>query len=208
MDPHGSVTKLTHDLRSDDPVVRDAAARLIWDRYFRELLTLARKNLDTRIRLRTDEEDAAQSMFKSFCLRQQRGEFDLAGRDELWRLLVTITINKARNAAKAQRRDKRDVVREQALSGSDETGSAFWVLEQLEAADPSPAVAAELNEALEHRLHALADPDLRQIALLRLEGYTNIEIAGRLDCVERSVERKLARIRKLWTSYDDGGSSS
>jgi len=208
MDPHGSVTGVIPDLSSDDPVVRNAAARLIWERYFRDLLELARKNLDKRIRLRTDEEDVAQSMFKSFCLRQQRGEFDLAGRDELWRLLVTITINKARNAAKAQRRDKRDVVREQALSGSDETGSAFWVLEQLEAADPSPAVAAELNEALEHRLHALADPDLRQIALLRLEGYTNIEIAGRLDCVERSVERKLARIRKLWTSYDDGGSSS
>jgi RNA polymerase sigma factor (sigma-70 family) len=208
MDLHGSVTKLTHDLRSDDPVIRDAAARQIWERYFRDLLTLARKNLDKRIRLRTDEEDVAQSMFKSFCLRQQRGEFDLAGRDDLWRLLVTITIRKARNAAKAQRRGKRDVAREQALSGGDDMGSALWALEQMEAVGPSPAVAAELNEALERRLQALADPDLRQIALLRLEGYTNIEIAGRLDCVERSVERKLARIRSVWTSYDDGGSSS
>jgi hypothetical protein len=88
MDLHGSVTKLTHDLRSDDPGVRNAAARQIWERYFRDLLTLARKNLDKRIRLRTDEEDVAQSMFKSFCLRQQRGEFDLAGRDDLWRLLA------------------------------------------------------------------------------------------------------------------------
>src|SRR5271157_2652997 len=129
MDPHGSVTHVFPDLRSDDPVVRDAAARLIWERYFRDLLTLARKNLDKRIRLRTDEEDVAQSMFKSFCLRQQRGEFDLAGRDELWRLLVTITLRKARNAAKAQRRDKRDVAREQTLSGGYETGSALWVLE-------------------------------------------------------------------------------
>jgi RNA polymerase sigma factor (sigma-70 family) len=208
MDPHGSVTRMILDMCSDDPVVRDAAARLIWERYFRDLLTLARKNLDKRIRLRTDEEDVAQSMFKSFCLRQQRGEFDLAGRDELWSLLVTITLNKARNAARAQRRDKRDVAREQTLSGRDETGSAGWLLEQLEAADPSPAVAAVLNEALERRLQALADPELRRIALWRLEGYTNGEIAARLDCTERSVERKLARIRSLWTSYDDGGSSS
>ena len=103
MDPQGSVTRMILDLRNDDPAVRNAAARLIWERYFRDLLTLARKNLDKRIRLRTDEEDVTQSMFKSFCLRQQRGEFDLAGRDELWRLLVTITIRKARNAAKAQR---------------------------------------------------------------------------------------------------------
>jgi len=193
------------DLRSDDPVVRNAAARLIWERYFRDLLELARKNLDKRIRLRTDEEDVAQSMFKSFCLRQQRGEFDLAGRDELWRLLVTITLRKARNAAKAQRREKRDVAREQTLSGRDETGSAGWVLEQMEAADPSPLEAVVLNEALERRLHALADPELRRISLWRLQGQTNGEIAGRLDCTERSVERKLARIRSLWTSYDDGG---
>ena len=204
MDPHGSVTA-DPDLRSDDPAVRNAAARLIWERYFRDLLTLARNNLDKRIRLRTDEEDVAQSMFKSFCLRQQRGEFDLASRDDLWRLLVTITIRKARNAAKAQRRDKRDVAREQTLSGGDETGSAVWVLEQMEAADPSPAEAAVLNEALERRLQALADPELREIALWRLEGYTNGEIAARLDCTDRSVERKLARIRSLWTSYDDGG---
>jgi DNA-directed RNA polymerase specialized sigma24 family protein len=203
MHPHGSITGVFDDLRSKDPVVRDAAARLIWDRYFRDLLTLARNNLDKRIRLRTSEEDVAQSMFKSFCLRQQRGEFELAGRDELWKLLVTITIRKARNAAKAQRRDKRDITREQTLPGNDATGPAGWVLEQMEASDPSPLEAAVLNEALERRLKALADPDLREIALWRLEGYTNGEIAGRLDCTERSVERKLGRIRSLWTSCDD-----
>jgi RNA polymerase sigma factor (sigma-70 family) len=205
MRPPGSVTRMVLDLRSDDPAVRDAAARMIWDRYFRDLLTLARNHLNQRIRVRTDEEDVAQSMFKSFCLRQQRGEFDLADRDELWRLLVTITLRKARNAAKAQQRDKRDVAREQAPSGGEETGSAGWVLEQMEAADPSPAEAVALNEALERRLQALGDTELRRIALWRLEGYSNGEIAGRLDCTERSVERKLARIRSQWASYDDGG---
>jgi RNA polymerase sigma factor (sigma-70 family) len=206
MEPHGSVTRMILDLRSDDPVVRDAAARLIWERYFGDLLTLARKNLDKRIRLRTDEEDVAQSMFKSFCLRQQRGEFDLAGRDELWRLLVTITLRKARNVAKAERREKRDVRRERNVTTGDDADSPLWALEQMEAADPSPAEAVVLNEALERRLQSLADPELREIALWRLEGYTNGEIAGRLDCTERSVERRLSRIRALWESYDDGES--
>jgi RNA polymerase sigma factor (sigma-70 family) len=206
MHPHGSITGAFKELRSDDPAVRDAAARFIWDRYFRDLLTLARNNLDKRIRLRMSEEDVAQSMFKSFCLRQQRGEFELAGRDELWKLLVTITIRKARNAAKAQRRDKRDIAREQTLPGNDETDPPCWVLERMEASDPSPLEAALLNEALERRLKALTNPELREIALWRLEGYTNGEIAGRLDCTERAVERKLSRIRKLWSSYDDGGS--
>ncbi len=206
MDRLGSVTGMILGLRSDDPAVRDLAARQIWERYVRDLLALARNNLHKRIRLRTDEEDVAQSMFKSFCLRQQRGEFDLAGRDELWKLLVTITLRKARNAAKAQLREKRDVTRERTGSGGDEPGSAGWELEQMEADEPSPAVAAELNEALERRLNALADRELRDIALWRLQGETNGEIAGRLDCSERSVERKLKRIRSLWTSYDEGGS--
>ena len=73
----------------------------------------------------------------------------------------------------------------------------------MDAAGPSPAEAALLNEALERRLEALADPELRQIAMLRLEGYTNREIADRFDCTERSIERRMERIRSEWSSYDD-----
>jgi len=205
MAPNGSVTRLIELLRSDDKTEREMAALLIWRRYFRSLLELARNNLSQRVRRREDEEDVVQSMYKSFCLRQQRGEFDLAGRDALWKLLVTITLCKARNAAKAQGRDKRDIARERTLPLGDETQSAHWVLEQMDAAGPSPAEAAVLNEALERRLVALADPELRQIALWRLEGYTNREIADRLDITERSVERRTERIRTKWMSYDDGG---
>jgi RNA polymerase sigma factor (sigma-70 family) len=201
----GSVTKLIQLLRSDEKTERDLAALLIWRRYFRDLLELARNNLNKRVRRREDEEDVLQSMYKSFCLRQQRGEFDLAGRDALWKLMVTITLRKARNVAKAQGREKRDIGREQTMPADDEARSANWALEQMDAAGPSPAEAAVLNEALERRLAALADPELRQIALWRLEGYTNREIADRLDMTERSVERRTERIRNKWLSYDDGG---
>ena len=196
MATHGSVTRLVEDLGSDDPSVRNRAAQLIWQRYFRDLLELARNNLNRRVRRREDEEDVLQSMYKSFCLRQQRGEFDLADRDALWKLLVTITLRKARNVAKKQGRDMRDIGREQTMPVDDEAESAQWALEQMDAAGPSPAEAAVLNEALERRLEVLADPDLQQIALWRLEGYTNREIADRLDCIERTVERRLELIRR------------
>ncbi len=74
----------------------------------------------------------------------------------------------------------------------------------MDAAGPSPAEAALLNEALEQRLESLANPELRQIALWRLEGYSNREIAERLHCTERSIERKLERIRSKWSVCDDG----
>src|SRR5271154_2375582 len=73
MGSHGSVTRLIIDLRSSDPALREAAARLVWGRYFKELLTLARNHLSARIRCREDEEDILQSMYKSFCSRQRRG---------------------------------------------------------------------------------------------------------------------------------------
>ena len=201
MGTHGSVTRLIIDLRSDEPAVREVAARLVWGRYFRELLALARSHLSARIRSREDEEDVLQSMYKSFCMRQRRGDFDLANRDELWNLLVQITLRKARNAANRHLQGKRDVRREDAeaadRSGGDLPGT---ILDQIDSDGPTPAEAALLNEALERRFQMLNDPGLRQIALWKLEGYTNPEIAAQLDCTLRTVERKLERIRAYWES--------
>jgi RNA polymerase sigma factor (sigma-70 family) len=202
MTQQGSVTRLIQDLRSAEAAVREAAARQIWQRYFGALLALARRHLDARVRRREDEEDVLQSMYWSFCQRQQRGDFDLASRDQLWKLLVTITLSKARNAAHRHRWKCRDVRREQAdaARGGDVSGTPCWALEQMDAADPTPAEAAVLNEGLERRLKALGDPLLRRIALRKLEGYTNQEIAGELDVTERTVERKLERIRARWAT--------
>jgi RNA polymerase sigma factor (sigma-70 family) len=201
MESSDSVIGLAHLLRSEDPAVRDRAASQIWQRYFRDLLDLARRNLDRKVRVRADEEDVVQSMFQSFCARQGRGEFDLADRDELWRLLVTITLRKARNLMRDNHRDRRDVARTPTLPKANDSNSSCpgWALEQMDARSPSPADALLLNEALERRLAMLDSPELRQIALWRLEGYTNREIADRLQRTERSVERRLGRIRSKWS---------
>ncbi len=120
MGTQGSVTRLIIDLRSDEAAVREAAARLVWGRYFQELLALARNHLSARIRCREDEEDVLQSMYKSFCARQRRGDFDLANRDELWNLLVQITLRKARNTANRHLQGKRDVRREDVDPSADD----------------------------------------------------------------------------------------
>ena len=174
-------------------------------RYFQELLVLARNQLSARIRCREDEEDVLQSMYNSFCIRQRRGDFDLANRDQLWNLLVHITLRKARNAANRHLQGKRDVRREETepAHGQAADGAASAILDQIDSDGPTPAEAALLNEALESRFTLLNDPGLRQIALWKLEGYTNSEIAGKLECTLRTVERKLERIRAYWGSRDD-----
>ena len=60
---NGSVTRMIQLLRSGDAAERELAAQLIWRRYFRDLLQLARNNLNRRIRRREDEEDVLQSMY-------------------------------------------------------------------------------------------------------------------------------------------------
>ena len=156
------------------------------------LFNLARHHLDHRLFRREDEEDVLQSMYASFCLRQQRGSFDLSGRDDLWKLLVTVTLRKARNAARSHRRECATTAANVRQPGSQDSDTNGWVLEQMDASEPTPADAAAFNDELERRLRALGDPVLRQIALCKLEGYTNKEIARELDnCTERTIERKL-----------------
>jgi RNA polymerase sigma factor (sigma-70 family) len=175
----------------------------MWERYFPRLLTLARRHLDRKIRVRYDEEDLLQSVGKSIFRRLERGDFDLAGRDDLWALLVTITLNKACNAAGYQFAEKRRPDREQRLPSSDGSWSRTPPGGSGPMDDgPTPAEAAELTEQLEHRLRSLeieGDPDLRSVAEMKLEGYTNREIADRLKVGPRTVERKLKLIRKRWT---------
>jgi RNA polymerase sigma factor (sigma-70 family) len=197
--PTGSVTQLIAHLQSEDPSLGDEAARRIWERYLPRLLTLARRHLDRRIRVLQDEEDVVQSMGRSFLNRVRRGDFDLGDCDALWAVLVTVTLNKVRNAADHHLAAKRDVRRKQPIPSSDGSRSdAPSEAPDLESDGPTPAEAASVNEALERRLQDLPEPDLRQVALMKLEGYTNREIAEALRCGERSVERKLNLIRKRW----------
>jgi DNA-directed RNA polymerase specialized sigma24 family protein len=52
-------------------------------------------------------------------------------------------------------------------------------------------------------LDRLGDDELRQIALWRLMGYSNREIADMKGCSERTIERKLELIRAIWDQDHD-----
>src|SRR5262245_32501453 len=194
--PHsdGSPGSVTDWLMRHD----DEDARRIWERYVRRLLNLARQDLERAVQARLDAEDVVQSAFRSYFRR--RADYELTDRDELWSLLVTITLNKVRNANRHHRRQKRDVRRTQSdrelLGGAaDEgVGCAFDLMSD---EGPTPNEAAALAEELEQRLRdleAAGDPDLARIAGLKLDGYSNREIAEVLRLTERSIERKLGRI--------------
>jgi DNA-directed RNA polymerase specialized sigma24 family protein len=202
-----SITGWLGDLKEGD----QAAAQPLWERYFSKLVVVARAKLRrlTRTTAGEDEEDAALSAFNSFCAGAARGRFpQLADRDELWRLLVVITARKAMAQANRQGRQKRGggrVVEEGVLFGQKWDGGegSLTGLEAIAAAGPSPEFAAMMAEECRRLLDALDDDGLRQVALSRMEGYNNDEIAVQLGCARRTVARRLDLIRKTWLATEE-----
>jgi DNA-directed RNA polymerase specialized sigma24 family protein len=171
-----------------------------------QLLRQAAKTPSRHQRRDVDEEDVALSAFHSFCDRLCRGQIHgLAGRDELWRLLVVITTRKvvaiAPNRA-AQKRGGGKVFGESALQEGPDLENEG--LAQLLGREPSPEIGAQVAEEYARLMDALANDGLREIALMRLQEHTAGEIARRLTVSPRSVERKLHLIRQIWEGIADG----
>ena len=143
----------------------------------------------------------ALSAFDSFLRGAQNGRFPrLNDRNDLWQLLLVITERKAIDLVQHERRAKRGggrVLDEGAVPFAD-SSAADRPLARVEDPQPSPAFAAQVAEECQRLLGLLADPQLRAVALSKMEGYTIQEIADRLGCLPRTVDRRLALIRKTW----------
>jgi DNA-directed RNA polymerase specialized sigma24 family protein len=193
MAPSGSITALIERLEAGD----HEAAQPLWERYYPRLVGLARERLRGTPRRVADEQDVALSAFDSFCRGVEQGRFpQLKDRDGLWALLVLITVRKAADLVQYNRRERRgggQVRGDSAFGGPGREGG----LDGVAADDPTPDVAAQLAEEFQRLLDRLGSDELRSIAVWKLEGYTNAEIAERLGCAAVSVERRLRLIRKI-----------
>jgi DNA-directed RNA polymerase specialized sigma24 family protein len=187
----GSVSYWIGRLKAGDP---DAAQQL-WEGYFQRLVGLARARLVAAPRRAADEEDVALSAFDSFCRGAKEGRFPRLGdRDDLWQLLVLLTARKASNLARDERRQRRGGGRVRNASAlGDEPG-----LDELYGREPDPGFAAQVAEECRNLIGRLEDPTLQAIALWKMEGYSNEEVAGKLNRSVGTIERKLQLIRRIW----------
>ncbi len=151
-----------------------------------------------------DEEDVALERVRQLRQGAAAGRFPkLGGRDDLWRVLVTITARKAFDQRQHENRRRRGggkVFGEDFLARPDDEGHGG--LDQVVGREPTPAFAAQVADECRRLLSVLRDDTLRQIALLRMEGYSNEQVAERLGLGLRTIERKLDLIRKTWQSAD------
>lgn len=181
MSSDSSVTAWLHEIQQG---VDGQPQEQLLDHFLGRLTALARKRLGN-LRSYEDENDVALSALKSFFVRAPAGEFGhLNDRDALWSLLAAITINKAISVQRRQLAQKRDVRRAESL-------------ECILQADPSAELVDSVIDEGNRLLESLPDDSLREVARLRMEGYSNQEIADRIDRSVKSVERKLRLIRKV-----------
>jgi RNA polymerase sigma factor (sigma-70 family) len=170
-------------LRGGDP----QAAEEIFARYAQRLTQLAEQQLSHKLAARLDGADVVQSVFRTFFRRSAEGEFRIDSSAELWRLLVQITLQKARAYGRQHTAGVRDVALEA-------PGGAVLLIETV-AHEPGPAEAAALVDQIEELLRGL--PALYcDLLRLRLEGHSVSDTATRLGVSRRTVHRGLRLLQE------------
>lgn len=190
----GSVTRWLRALETGD----EDAARHLWNRYSSEMHDVAHRRL-RRLRRRdiVDAEDIVISSFASVCLAARNGLLsNVANRDQLWGLLIVATQRKVGHYAQYATAKKREA---SALIDVEEQLTQYGSrLERMVDTAPSPDAAAIMAEQAEALLARLKDADLRAVAIMRLAGHTNEEIAAELGYTRRTIQRMLSMIKDYW----------
>lgn len=152
-----------------------------------------------------DEDDIVADAFVDFFRAAEAGQFTkLDDRHDLWQVLVMLTERRVIDQLRRERAAKRSAAKidsPEAAAGAPHGHVDEDNISQVSDGEPTPAFAAEAAEHLQVLLAALPN-NMRAIATHKLEGYTNSEIAKRLNTSLRSVERRLGLIRRIWIDKD------
>jgi RNA polymerase sigma factor (sigma-70 family) len=196
----GSVTFLIDEMKDGSP---DSQEKL-WARCFATIVRVARQRLGSAPRRVSDEEDVAVGVFNNLFRAGSEGRLPkITDRESLWRLLISMTANSAKNAIRDERREKRGGGRVRGESIADLTHLNLSTdgpsaLDNLIADQPTPDSIVAIDELIRQWLDRLPDDEHRKVALLRLEGYTNEEISNSTKISLRTVERRIKKIREVW----------
>ena len=178
----------------------EGACSALWDAVYGRLLTIVRSRLAVQHRRAADEEDLALSAIHSFVHAAEAGRLkSVQGRDDLWRVLITIMLRKMGALTERETAEKRGSgdVRGDSVFESRNASQCGGFDHVPDPRDPSRFVDELLGECRE-RMQSLPDSTLQKIALRRMEGFEVTEIAAELGVAVATIKRKLARIRQMW----------
>jgi RNA polymerase sigma factor (sigma-70 family) len=164
------------------------AAELLFERYAARLTHVAEQHLSRKVAARESGDDVVQSVFRTFFRRSAEGHFQLDSSAQVWRLLVKITLQKARSHARYHTRKKRSAGAE--VAPADDS----WVAEALDR-EPDPAAAATLVDLLEEILKDVP-PLYCRVLELRLQGMELAAVARELKITRTTAYRALELFKR------------
>jgi RNA polymerase sigma factor (sigma-70 family) len=183
-------------LRGDSLVIEEFCRR-----YRPKLMRLAKDNMAPRLRRRVDPEDVVQSVFFTIVRRLEKGEFQFAADTELWGLLCAITVRKVCKQAHFHLAKKRSYKREREveMAAPDDSDHTLAPADR----QPSAQEVLAFSEQLEQVLAGFT-PEEEEMVALRLQDCTHREIAERVGCSEKTVDRLLKRVKaRLTRMYEE-----
>lgn len=148
---------------------------------------MAAKQTGRDLSTRFDPEDVVQSVFRTFFRRAAAGYYEVPPGEELWRLLLVLSLHKVRDLAAHHRAQKRDVGKTWSVEVSDTGGLS---------PGPDDQLAYEsLRQVIEQLIQDLPESN-RQIINLRIEGFEVNDICTQTNRAKRTVERTLQHFRQ------------
>jgi len=184
-----------HGGDSDQTLVRrirkdgdDDAALRLYLKYSERLLRSTERNMSDALSSRLDPEDVVQSVFRTFFRRTSEGQYQVPEGEELWKLLLVMSLNKVRSVGKFHRAAKRNICSSSSLAADDAIG--------LQSRDEFSRAILELS--INEIISELPE-SARRIIALRIEGFEVAQISEMTSRAKRTVERVLQNFRAEMT---------
>ncbi len=180
------------DLSGDELLRRwkagdERAAEILFDRYSLRLVALVASRMNRRFRDFVDPDDIVQSAMGSFFDAARHSRIQVSGSISLWRLLATFARRKMARSIEKQTAAKR---------GGDQARVSFETAEQMMRSSINADQEATISDFL-GLLETELSIDERELLEHLLTGKTQREIAGALGVDERTVRRRVTRLRDV-----------
>ncbi|MFN6399408.1 MAG: ECF-type sigma factor, partial [Planctomycetota bacterium] len=188
---------ISHWLANPGNGPKPCGAQLLMQRFCARLTRLARRQLHSLRDPAYDEEDLALSTIQALHQKLTKDSLSRpANREQLWKLLVSIALNKSRNVLRQNARLRRP---------SDNASKGLIERRTREAHDlmtQSPEWPSMIADQCEFLLRLLDRQDssgeLRKIALMRLDGASKAQIASELGYTRFTISARINLIQAIW----------
>ena len=182
---------------------RETAAQKLWDHFLEKLTDLVRKRLRHSPKRLSDEEDVVLDACEACFRALKEGRYsDIRSRENLWSLLAVVAERKAIDQIRRNTKGVDGLRAPATFSIVSDSSSILDGVEQWPCTEPTPEFAAIFIENLRDRLSLLNEMH-SEVAVLKMQGFSNREISQKIGRSVPSVERYLKKIRAEWSNESE-----